>query len=55
MSYTDWIEKKKKKDGVDSYTDYYNQEQIQSGNDTLLSDFQNLATNFASTGSKAQL
>ena len=54
MSYTDWIEKKKKKDGVDSYTDYYNQEQIQSGKDTLLSDFQNLATNFASTGSKAQ-
>lgn len=55
MGYLEWAEKRRKKEvGDKDFFDYYNQEQIQSGKDTLLSDFQNLATNFASTGSKAQ-
>ena len=55
MGYLEWAEKRRKKEvGDKDFFDYYNQEQIQCGKDTLLSDLQNLATNFASTGSKAQ-
>ncbi len=55
MGYLEWYEEKeKKKRGDEYYQDYVNKQNIQSGKDTLLSDFQNLATNFASTGSKAQ-